>query len=120
MAQKIGYIRMPGKGRRSPNGIYVECRTGFLGLRRCPGCRACGGDGFRKVGTKRQGRRRGKRKPKGAVKRGCWRLGIGGALIAVGNARFGTIGAILASVLVVAWLMLTLVAWIAGSGSKRR
>lgn len=122
MAQKIGHIRMPGKGRRSPNGVYVECRAGFLGLRRCPGCRACGGDGFRKVGAKRKGRRGGRRKPKGALKRGCWRLGIGAALIGVGNARFGSIGAIVVSVFVVVWLLLTIVAWLAGpnSGGRRR
>ena len=128
MTQTIGYIRGPGKRRRSPNGKYVECRTGFLGMRRCKGCRACGGDGMRKVGTKRRGRNLGRgrqRKPRGAVKRGAWRLGIGGAVIATGNARFGTIGGVLAAVLVLVWLTLTLLAWLAAEpaghrGAKRK
>lgn len=108
-----------GKKRRPTTGIYTVCRVNSFAWMQCKGCRACGGDGYRRVGTRRTGRGgRPRRKPRGAVKRGMWRLGIGAAFIGAGNARFGTIGAVGASVLVVGWLLLTVGAW-ASSRKKR-
>jgi hypothetical protein len=124
-------VTWTGKPRRGtpPAGQYKVCRkNGFLGIGQCRGCQDCHGDGLIRVGTKKRGRRPGAgpkpRKPrkKGAVRRGLWRLGWGGAFIGLGHSKGGSIGAIVVSVLVVVWLLLTLVAWIAApsSGSRRR
>lgn len=116
---------MAGRGR-VPNGQYKPCptwgcRNGMIKVGKS-GQRVrhqlCGGDGYIRVGTKTKGRPKGKgpkdRGPRGFVNRTAWYAGWAGALFVGMGQSLGTIGNILAAVVIVAFTVLKVTARVVG------